>query len=397
MNYFDLIIIGAGPGGYESAIYAGKRGLQTLLIEKQALGGTCLNRGCIPTKQLLSSVHNFLSAKKLLNSAQTLDFTKTLEANRRLITRMQKGIEKQLSDAKVTVLYGEAVRQRNVVTVNGKEYSGTNIILATGSTPGTIPGLVPDGKKIFTTDDIFGIPQLPASLAIVGAGVIGLEFADIFSGWGVKVTLYDLVDKILPAEDREAIDLIVRRLERRGCIFNLGTKTTAYEGELILVAAGRKPLKIPVDEYCATSEANVYAVGDVNGLSLYAHAATYQGLRVVDNLLGPKKAIDLSNVPRILYTSPQLAAVGRVTENCIRVSLSMLGRAQAEGQTDGFIKMYFNSDRTIAGVVLCAENAESLIGEAVVLVNLHCSLDQLSAMIHPHPSWSEIFSEIGKH
>jgi dihydrolipoamide dehydrogenase len=384
MNAFDLIIIGAGPGGYEPAIHAGRHGLKTLLIEKEKLGGTCLNRGCIPTKHWLSSAHN------------GVDFIKTTAATQRLIMRMQKGIEKQLLEAKVTIIYGEATRQGTTVNVNGIAYSAKNIIIATGSTPGSIPGLIPDGQKIFTSDDIFTLQQLPASIAIVGAGVIGLEFADIFSSLGVKVTLYDIVDQVLANEDRDAINLIIRNLERKGCLFKLGQKATGYDGAIILVAAGRKTPKIPVNEYCETTEENVYAVGDINGLALYAHAATYQGLKVVDNILHPKKKIDLTNVPRVLYTAPQLAAVGRVSEQSLQVPFSFLGRAQADGHTDGFIKMYLDANRSIVGCVICAENADALIGEAVVLVNLRISIEQLSDMIHPHPSFSEIFYEISK-
>lgn len=388
---FDLIIIGAGPGGYEAAIHAGHRGLKTLLVEKNKLGGTCLNVGCIPTKHWLTIAHSFTSS----SAFQAEHWGELVSKTQRLIVRMQKGIEKQLLEAKVDLVYGEADREGKNVTVAGRSYTGKHIMIATGSSPGIIPGLVPDGKRIFTSDTIFNLPQLPASIAIVGAGVIGLEFADIFSGLGVKVTLYDILDKPLPKEDQDALKLIIRQLERKGCIFKLGAAAETHQEDIILVAAGRKTPKLAVNEYCETAEPEVYAVGDVNGKALYAHAATYQGLKVVDNILRPKKTINLNCVPRVLYTAPQLAAVGKVTETCLSFPFSGLGRAQAEGRTEGFVKIYLDQ-KVIVGCVLCAENADALIGEAVVLINLGCTLDRLSDMMHPHPSFSEIFYEVSK-
>ncbi len=422
MSVYDLLIIGAGPGGYESAIRAGKLGLKTLLIEKEKLGGVCLNAGCIPTKTILASVHFLEKLKKanLFNiklGEPVLDYPKVIERKDRLIKRLQLGIEKQLQGGKVEIVYGQAeLWPDKLVKVGGKEYTAKNIMLAAGTEPADLPGLKADNQKIFNSTQILNLQVLPKTFGIIGAGAIGLEFADIFSSLGVAVTVTDILEKILPQEDTEAVSLLVKMLEHKGVKFNLGPLADKFNPdnyEKVLVAAGRKinnefikdqqiklgPKKqVLVNEYMETSLPGIFAVGDINDLALYAHAATYQGLKVVENIYSRKpKKIDLSNIPKVIFTGLQLASVGRtdgVSQMIKKLPLLMLGKAQAENQTEGFLKLFIEQKTDlIQGAVIVADNADALIGEALVLVNNKVTTRSLSDLIHPHPTYAEIFTE----
>ncbi|GBR77349.1 dihydrolipoyl dehydrogenase [Candidatus Termititenax dinenymphae] len=431
MKKYDLIVIGAGPGGYEAAAHAAKNGLKTLLIEKQHLGGACLNNGCIPVKTLLGSVHFLQQIKKanLLNikvENPMLDFSGLLDRKDRLIKRLQKGIEILLKDSGVeTLIAAVTLKPDKIVETidDSQQYTAENIILATGSAPGTLPGIQPDGQWLVDNIQLLQNKTIPASLSIIGAGVIGLEFADIYSRLGCKVTLLDVIPELLPAEDREAVALLQKSLERAGCAFLLNSKIEKIENktiylqggqtisaELCLLAAGRKACTdyiqapavqktpkgyVQANENLQTSVSGIYAIGDCNGLALYAHAATHQGITVVDNILHPelrRLPSGAEAMPRVLFTSPQIASVGKYTDNFKKIPLSLLGRAQAENQTEGFLKIFHDSTGAITGCVLATENADALIGEAVVLVNTKTKYSELKKMIHPHPSWAEIFS-----
>ncbi|MDR2428179.1 MAG: NAD(P)/FAD-dependent oxidoreductase, partial [Candidatus Margulisbacteria bacterium] len=357
MKKYDLLVIGAGPGGYAAAARAAKGGLKTLLIEKQHLGGACLNNGCIPVKTLLGAAHFLQRIKKaaLLNihvEKAELDFGALLDRKNRLIKRLQKGIEILLRDSGVEILLGEArLLPGKIVTVtdtsgasaSALEITADNIILATGARPGTIPNLPTDGQWLLDNIQLLQNKTIPSTLAIVGAGVIGLEFADLYSRLGSKVTLIDVLPELLPQEDREAVSLMQKSLERAGCVFLLDRKIEKIENNtlhlndgqtvtagLCLLAAGRRASTdyildpavqknatgfVTVDENLQTGAAGVYAVGDINNLALYAHAATYQGLVVVDNLLSKKPSvIDQTVMPRVIFTSPQIASVGQYTD-----------------------------------------------------------------------------------
>lgn len=435
MKKYDLIVIGAGPGGYEAAARAAQAGLKTLLIEKQHLGGTCLNTGCIPVKTLLASVHFLQKIKKasLFNikvEKAELDFAALIERKDRLTKRLQKGIEIFLKDSGVETVFGEAkLLPEKIVEVNEEKYTAQNIILATGGVPGTLPGLVPDGKWLITNEQLLNNETLPAKLVIIGAGVIGLEFADIYSRLGVKVTLIDIIDQLLPAEDREAVELMQKSLQRAGCDFILGsriekiTDKTIYlaagqtiTADICLLAAGRKIITdyiqdsalqktssgaLLVDENFQTSVSGIYAVGDINNLALYAHAAVSQGLSVVEKILTPsalcatspckgEKTIEV--IPKVIFTSPQIASIGRYTDKVKKNPVSLLGKAQTENQTEGFLKLFLDEQEIIVGCVIVSENADALIGEAAVLVNSKTNYTDLKKMVHPHPTWSEIFA-----
>lgn len=425
MNQFDLIIIGGGPGGYESAAHAAKHGLRTLLIEKHNLGGVCLNTGCIPTKTLLAAAHLYHKIKKQANLFNikvenvSLEYAKLIERKDRLTMRLVKGIEKLMTETGVTVISGEAELQAGKkVSVNGEIYTATNIILATGALPADLPGFATDGVKLLNSTQLLQRKELPQSISIIGGGVIGLEFGDVLSSLGVAVTIYEVLPKILPFEDQEAVETVKKALQQRGVKFVIGAPVPPVDqlpGEIVLLAAGRKiPTEyikdtaitkgtkgeVLVSETMETAISGVYAIGDLNNKALYAHAATFQGLAVVNNILNQTvHPVDLTKVPKVIFTGPQIASLGRtdgVAQEIKKMPLLMLGKAQAENQTEGFIKLFLNTAGVIEGVVLVAEAADALIGEAVVLVNQGLTWQDLAKMMHPHPTLSEIYSEVLK-
>lgn len=425
MSLYDLIVIGAGPGGYEAAALAGKSGLKVLLVEKALLGGTCLNRGCIPTKTILASVHLLQKFKKanlfnLKTESPSLDYPKLLERKNRLLLRLRKGIENLLKESKVEVLIGDAeIYPGKKIIVQGKEYQAKNIILATGTEPGDLQIIKADNQKILNSTQILEMSELPKNILIVGAGAIGLEFADIFSSLGLKVTIADVLERILPSEDAEAVSLISKHLAAKEVEFILGEEAKKIQFsnyEKTLIAVGRKinsefikdpeiklglKKEVLVNKYLETSVKGIYAIGDLNNLALYAHAATYQGLQVVRNICHKKpKPVELGLVPKVIFTSPQLASVGKTSGDNLDVKkypLLMLGKAQAENQTEGFLKLFVNQDsQVLEGAVIVAENADALIGEAIVLINKKVKIEELADMIHPHPTYAEIFTEILK-
>lgn len=425
MTAYELIIIGGGPGGYEAAAHAGKHGLKTLLIEKQTLGGVCLHSGCIPTKTLLAAAHFYNKIKKQANlfnikvDSVVLEYTKVIERKDRLIARLVKGIEKLMSDSGVTVLTGEAeLLPGKRVMVAGVEYTAQNIILATGTVPANLPNIPADNIRVFNSTQLLLRKELPHAMSIIGGGAIGLEFADIFSSLGVAVTVYEILPKLLPLEDQEAVEIVKKSLQQRGVQFVIGAAVPPLDqlpGDIVLLAAGRKILteyikdpalrtgiknEIVVTETMETTVPGVYAIGDLNNKLLFAHAASFQGIAVVENILHNKNnPLDLMKVPKVMFTGPQIASIGitsGVNQDIKKAPLTILGKAQAENQTEGFLKLFVGASGIIEGAVLVAEAADALIGEAVVLVNKAITVTELAQMMHPHPTLSEIYSEVLK-
>ncbi len=434
MENYDLIVIGAGPAGYDIADLAARNGLKTMIVEKELPGGTCLNRGCIPTKTLLASAHFY---GKIKSNSRTLgltidnigfDYAKIAARKERVIKRSVMALEQGLKDSPLTYIKGEAeVLPEKIVRVNSEEYKAEKIVIATGSDPLLLPGFKFDGERVIGSTEALNFQDLPASLLIVGAGVIGLELADFFSTFGVKIYLVDILDKLIPGVDDAALKLVRGRLERQGCEFILGDSVQQYDREKvllksgrelnvekILLAAGRKynselvkdPAitkgrrgEIAINENFETTVAGVYAVGDVNGLSLYAHAASAQGRIVLNNILaGKKESFDAKLVPSVIFTKPQIAALGKTDgagQKIKELSFNMNAMAQAEQATEGFVKIFINEQNDVLeGVVIAGENAESLIGTAVVMINKKVTVDDFVKMIFPHPTTTEIFRDI---
>ena len=435
MKTYDLIIIGAGPGGYPTAVEAVSRGLKTLVVERDKLGGTCLNRGCIPTKALCRSAE----VARLVGEAAdfgvsipafTLDYAQSARRKDAVVSELREGVATLLKD--IDVVRGEArfVAQR-VVEVAGEEYSAERIIVATGSQPASLP--IPGAELAVNSDFMLAAETLPESIVIIGGGVIGLEFASILSAFGVRVEVLEFCREVLPGFDSEVAKRLRMALKRRGVNITVQAKATeirateddrravsyevkgklkTVEAQTVLMAVGRCAVipaglaeqgcliergRIVVDDTMATTVPGVYAVGDCNGRCMLAHAATAQG-RVA---LGER--IELSLIPSAVFTQPEAAAVGLTEDACqergiaCRTATAMYrscGKAVAAGETDGLVKLIAD-DQTgrLIGCHIVGAHASDLIEEATVAIAEGMTAEQLAATIHPHPSLSELLQE----
>ena len=434
----DNIIIGAGPGGYELAAALAEKGESVTVIEKSDLGGTCLNRGCIPTKSLCASANAVLDAafapRLGVNVGPvSVDFDSVIARAGNVVEGLREGVGALLG--KCEVVKGEAafVAPR-CVKVAGEEYTAKRIVVATGSAPSALP--IPGADLAITSDEALWLDKLPASMVIIGGGVIGMEFASIFAALGSEVTVIEYCKEILPAVDPEIAKRLRTSLSRRGINILVGSAvesisekdgllTVEYAGkkgkasveaEKVVMAVGRRPVVpdgfvenggelnprgfICVDKHMRTSIEGVYAVGDVNGLLMLAHAAYAQGRVVLHDNSG---LFEKNMVPSVVFTSPELAAVGpsaaELTEygtpfHVVKRSFQSNGKACADGHPDGVVKMLVNDDdNTILSVTILGHHAADLIAEATILVAERIPLDQVaSRFIHAHPTLSEILA-----
>jgi dihydrolipoamide dehydrogenase len=438
---YDIVIVGSGPGGYTAAVHAAKRGAAVAIIEKDSIGGICLNAGCIPTKTLLASA-------KLLNDIQKkapflginvtgagLDFTKVLARKDRVVTRLGKGLERLFSQHKITVLKGKAVFSGgHTVSVNGEEIGFKKLIWAAGSVPKALKD-IPFGGRVLSSTEVLALKEKPGTLTIIGGGVIGIEMATVFSIAGTKVTVIELEPEILPGVDPEAAALVRAGLERLGVTFQLKTTISSYRtdvaqsgllltlsngqtlaAEYVLNAVGRSidlsDIKtsdvkltakgaIKVNDRLETSVRDVYAIGDVTGLSWLAHGAAYQGEIAAENAAGGKSSCDLSAIPSCIYSIPEIAFVGitdpRTTAGsvCRKVPLNILGKMQTDGENEGFIKVYSQKKTGIVeGVIIVGPHASELLAEGTLACRLGLTEKDLGKVIRPHPSLTEIYNEV---
>ncbi len=427
MKKFDVLIIGGGPGGYRSAQLLAQGGKTVALFEKKKLGGSCLQVGCIPTKLLQSAAvrfHAFVKEGKswgIEGDNIRFNFQTIVDRTQKTLSVLERGIQSALSAAKVEVIQGEAtIKTPGVVECNGEEYQGSHLILAVGSRPRLLSGFKV-GANVVTSDELLSQPRLPQSLLIVGAGVIGLEFACLYSQLGVKVRLGDVVPKILSNMDEEVGQLMLNSLRKLSVEVELGLQAVeAKNEELVLLAVGREPnsdragiptlgLKVQVGKietngFLETSVNSVYAIGDLTGKYPYAHTA-YEHARIASQkIINPcsLEIMDDTKVPHVIFTSPEIAAVGlseaeakdifknvRVYKN----NFAANSKARILGEIQGWSKMICDGDSgLILGVQLVGPEATDLIGEACVLVNQKVTVDQLDRILHPHPTLNEIFS-----
>ena len=443
-----LLIIGAGPGGYAAALYGAKRGLQVTLIDKAELGGTCLNRGCIPTKTILHSANMFHQAKGFADlginaTIEGVDYDKISKRRDQIIAKLKDGITKQLKRAGVTIIHGEARLMGNnqvCVTTEDEEriLVADKIILATGAIPTEIPNIVVDDEIIINSDHALALNQLPDSLAIVGGGVIGCEFAQAFARLGCEVTIIEVMPCLLPGVDFDASAILQKTLARDGVKIHLNAsvsavkkqtdealitiKTTAGSQDIIvqklLIAIGRKPILetlgldlagvhhengfITVDDQMRTSQRDIYAVGDVaKGIQL-AHVASFGGIVAVKDMLGEDASMADIVVPMCVYTEPEIVHAGLTMEaagksglNCsIAAShLSANSRAIISDEVDGFAKMIIDEDGTIVGACLVGANVSEMISLLGGLINFQTNVEDMKEIMFAHPSISEIISE----
>lgn len=442
----DLIIIGAGPGGYEMAADAAQYGLQVVIIEKSEAGGTCLNRGCIPTKALCrnAEIVNLLKESEAWGvkaDAISLDYSVAYGRKNQVVNQLREGVEMLMKQPGITYVNGEAsFKDAHTVCVGDEEYTASNIVIATGSAPRGLP--IEGAELAMTSDDVLAMDTLPKSLCIVGGGVIGMEFAAIFNSFGVEVSVVEFCKEILPPFDKDIAKRLKTVLNKRGININTqaavngihktedGMLEVTYEqkgkaksivAEKVLMSVGRQPVLpagldktgvtvgrrgIEVNDNMLTNVAGIYAIGDVNGRMMLAHAASAQGAKALHHILGKEDCIKLDIVPSAVFTTPELSMVGLTEEQCSEKELDVTvkksffrsnGKAVSMGETDGLIKMIVcNQTRKIAGCHICGAHAADLIQEVVTAMNAELTVDVLASAIHGHPTLSEVVMATAK-
>ena len=406
MTTTDLIIIGAGPGGYRAAEYAAKQGLKVVIFEGAEVGGTCLNVGCIPTKIYVHSA-TFDEARERLGQ---------------VVPQLRAGVEGILSNPNVTLVREKAsfVDSNTVkASPSGEEWRGANIIIATGSETKMIPIRGLDDLRLVDSTGLLSLETLPKRLCIIGAGVIGMEFASAFQRFGTEVTVIEFLKECLPALDSDIAKRLRKTLEKKGIIFKMKTAVqnlAEIDADVILMATGRKPRVQPdfekagfeyderkgvaVDENFETTVKGIYAIGDVNGKQMLAHAAEMQAIRAVNHILGKKDSIRFDIMPAAIFTTPEAACVGAsedqlkeqgVAYECRKAFYRANGKALAMNESEGLLKLFSepNAGRILGCQVFGAHSAD-LAQEASVLMCLGSTVEQLRDMVHIHPTLSEI-------
>jgi dihydrolipoamide dehydrogenase len=412
MDKYDIVVIGGGPGGYIAAIRAAQLGARVCLIEKDKLGGTCLNRGCIPTKSIIACTALYDKLQKAENFGLTaenlkIDFSKVIARKDTVSAKLSKGIEFLLEKNGVVVIKDEGKYEGpgQVSTRNAGGVTGEKIILATGSAPTTLPGMPFDGIKFISSDDALNMASPPAKIDIVGGGVIGIHFAAIYSALGIEVTVYEALPEILPGIDEEIVAAIKRILKRRKVEIKTGVRFNASNScGKTLICVGRTPAAkgIQVNEKMETPTPGVYAVGDLVSKKMLAHVAYEQGVVAAENALGGNRTFSYDAIPIGIYTNPEVGSVG-LTEKEAREKFSdikvgkfpfaALGIAQAMGETEGFIKVVSRADGKIVGIHILGTEATTLIGTAALTLKNQLTVDQLAETFQAHPSYPEGLQE----
>ena len=442
---YDIIILGGGPGGYVAAIKGAQLGFKVALIEKDTVGGVCLNEGCIPTKTLLKSAKVLRLLKnstaygiKVDTESIQYDWQAVLSRKSKVVKTLTEGVKGLLKKNGVTLIsgYGEVI-DSNTVKVNTEVFQTKYLILATGASPivppikGLSEGL--ESKYVLTYKGLLDYPNVPKSLIIIGGGVIGVEFAQLFSSFGTKVTILEKEKQILSTLDDEVRSTYQRFLKKDGIeiftkalvtevsknqvTYTYGDESKTIESEVVLLSAGMKPnvsafkslnltstkQGIEVNEQLRTNIPNVYAIGDVTGNMMLAHAASAAGIVAVESISGKASKFSFSEVPAAIYGFPEIASIGKTEQNLkanniayksSKFPLLANGRSLAEGSTDGFVKLLFNPDNgEILGAHILASNASDLIAEVIVAMKSEATVAEIANAIHLHPSVSESVME----
>jgi len=448
---FDIAIIGGGPGGYVAAEKAEKRGLRTILFEKKELGGVCLNEGCIPTKTLLYSAKLYDHARKsekygVRVEGAELDFKKMTDRKTKVIRKLVAGVGLKMKSAEVQVVKAEATIEGRTaeghisITAAGEVYTAKNLLICTGSEAFIPPiaGLdMSSNDAIVTNREILALKEMPASIVIIGGGVIGMEFASLYNSLGCEVHVIEMMPEILGALDNELSAMLRAQYTKRGVHFHLSCKVTAIdrhtvsftdtegntlqaEGEKILVSVGRRPVTtgfgletlgvalerggIKVDECMRTNVEGVYAAGDVTGFSLLAHTASREAEVVINNLTGHPDTMHYDAIPGIVYTNPEVAGVGLTEEEaqrrgidctCLRLPMAYAGRFVAENEGgEGVCKVITDTaSRRVIGVHMLGNPCSEIISSACIAIEQGLTVEQLERVVFPHPTVSEIIKE----
>jgi dihydrolipoamide dehydrogenase len=449
---YDVAILGSGPGGYVAAIRAGQLGLKTVVVEKDDLfGGTCLHVGCIPTKALLYTAELFDKLKEarefgIVVDNPRLDWSALQNRKTRVVRRLATGISYLFKKNNVETLKGfgslAGPGKLELRTATGiSTVSARHIILATGSSPRSLPGLEIDGRAVLTNDEILSLPAQPRSLAVIGAGAVGVEFASIYASFGTEVTLIEILPRVLPLEDEEISDVLGRALRKRrikvltgtklesvkpgettvelGCTTSEG-KTETVRVEKLLVAVGRKPRLegiglervgvrtergfVSVDGFMQTSVPGIYAVGDIVPSPQLAHVASAEGILAVEKIAGlPVRPLNYDHMPSATYCSPEVASVGlseaeaRKRGHEVKVGrfpFAASSKASILGEPEGMVKVVSEAKYDeLLGVHIIGPHATDLIAEAVVALELEATAEALMRAVHPHPTLSESVME----
>ncbi|WP_436373918.1 dihydrolipoyl dehydrogenase [Cytobacillus sp. BC1816] len=445
---YDVVVIGGGPGGYVAALHAAELGKKTAVIEADFLGGTCLNRGCIPSKTYLKHSEIIEQIEKardwgIDSGALTLSLSKMRQRKDEVINRLRSGISYLLKQGKIDIYNGFGLIQKdgNIrVTMDSEEkvLKSEKVILATGSTPAVpkIPGL--EAVQFETSDTIFDLEEIPESVIIIGGGVIGVEFATIFASLKSDVTIIEAASQIVPSEDSEASKFLTKSLKKKGIKIHTGVSVqgvnesgglkqvkcsdlkgniVSFDAASLLVCTGRRPNLsaakeviiehngpfIKVNDRLETSLPNVYAVGDIIGGWQLAHAASAEGTVAAANAAGGNEKIDYKVMPRCIYTLPEIASVGLTEDEARKQGLDVrverfdfagIGKALSAGEPEGFTKIIYEVKYgEIIGAVMAGSHVTELIAEASAFMYLEGTIEEAAKMIHPHPSLSESFYE----
>ncbi|UFH35214.1 dihydrolipoyl dehydrogenase [Flavobacterium acetivorans] len=454
MSSFDVVIIGSGPGGYVSAIRCAQLGFKTAIIEKYStLGGTCLNVGCIPSKALLSSSHHFAEIKHFadhgieVSGEVKVNLEKMIARKKAVVDQTSGGINYLMDKNKVTVFNGlgsfvdathVAIAKEDGTT---ETIEGKNIIIATGSKPSSLPFIKIDKERIITSTEALALKEVPKHLVIIGGGVIGIELGQVYLRLGAQVSVVEFMDRIIPGMDSSLSKELTKVLKKQGMKFYVSHKvqsverngeavtvqaenakgeTITLEGDYALVSVGRRPYtdglnadkagvkisdrgQVEVNDHLQTSASNIYAIGDVVRGAMLAHKAEEEGTMVAEILAGQKPHIDYNLIPGVVYTWPEVAAVGQ-TEEQLKASgaeykvgsfpFKALGRARASGDLDGFVKILADAKTDeVLGIHMIGARTADLIAEAVTAMEFKASAEDISRMSHAHPTFAEAIKE----
>ncbi len=441
VSNFDLVVLGGGSGGYAAALRGAQLGLSVALIEADKLGGTCLHRGCIPTKALLHAGEiadgtrdaSHFGVNATFNS---IDMTGVNSYKDGVITKLHKGLQGLVKSRNITFIEGHGkLVAKDAVEVNGMRYTGKNILLATGSYARTLPGLDIDGKRVITSDQAIKMEYVPKSVIVLGGGVIGCEFASVWKSFGAEVTIIEGLSHLVALEDESSSKLLERAYRKRGINFELGVRFKShvvnadgvtitledgktFSAEVLLVAVGRGPVSanlgyeeqgitmdrgyVLVDEKCRTNVPGIWAVGDLIPTLQLAHVGFGEGILVAEEIAGLNpRPINYDGVPRVTYSEPEVASVGLTTAQAkergydvVELNYDLAGNGKAQIlRTAGSIKLVSQKGGPVLGIHMVGSRVGELLAEAQLIFNWEASADDVAPLIHPHPTLSEAMGE----
>lgn len=453
MESFDVAIIGSGPGGYVAAIRCAQLGMKTALIEKyNTLGGTCLNVGCIPSKSLLDSSHHYEDAIKNfgehgieIDGAIKVNFKQMIDRKAAVVEQTTKGIDFLMDKNKITVLRGVgSFVDATHIKIDGEAnqtIEAKHSIIATGSKPGNLPFITLDKERVITSTEALSLKEIPKHLVVIGGGVIGLELGQVYRRLGAEVSVIEYADRITPIMDKGLSKELMKVMKKQGVKFYLSHGVNAverkgnqvsvtatdkkgndvsFEGDYCLVSVGRRPFtdglnaaaagvqinergQVDVNDHLQTAAANIYAIGDVVRGAMLAHKAEEEGVMVAEYLAGQHPHIDHNLIPNVIYTWPEVAAVGKTEEQLKEAGvpyktgqfpMRALGRARASMDTDGFVKILADATTDeVLGVHMIGARAADLIAEAVTAMEFRASAEDIARMSHSHPTYAEAVKE----